>query len=407
MAKIVFVNRYYAPDESATSQMLTDLATHLAAAGAEVHIVTSQQLLDDPCHELPSEENLDGVTVHRVRTTTFGRGHLSGRAMDYLSFYLTAAMRLLRIADRSSIVVAKTDPPLISIVVAAVARLRGARTVNWLQDLFPEVAIELAVPLLAGRVGRLLVWMRDATARHAMANVVIGERMADRLRGRSIPSTTIQCIPNWADGVAIRPWAGPDHPLRTAWGLQGRFVIGYSGNMGRAHEFQTLLEAAERLRDEDRIVFLFIGAGQQRTFVEAEARRRGLSNIVFKPFQPRERLRESLTVPDVHVASLRPALEGLIVPSKFYGIAAAGRAVLFIGAASGELALQILRADCGSTVEPGDSTQIERLVRLWADSPDRVRVMGRNARRLFDLELDRRFRFEQWRRVLGAGADRN
>ena len=152
--KIIFVNRFYAPDHSATSQMLTDLATALAAGGADLQVVTSRLRYDDPSGSLPRHEVVDGVRVHRIWTSTFGRGSLAGRALDYVSFYLAASIKLIQLLRRDDVVVAMTDPPLISVPVGWVARLRGARAVNWLQDIFPEVAAELGMRGVKGR-GRL------------------------------------------------------------------------------------------------------------------------------------------------------------------------------------------------------------------------------------------------------------
>src|SRR5690606_15284067 len=122
-----------------------------------------------------------------------------------------------------------------------------------------------------------------------------------------------------------------DNPLRQQWRLDGHFVVGYSGNMGEAHEFDTILDAAEQLRAHGRVRLLFIGGGKHRTYVERVAAERGLYNGIFKPYQPRERLSDSLSAADVHVISLRPEFQGLIVPSRFYGVAAIGRPCLHIG----------------------------------------------------------------------------
>jgi len=151
--KLIFVNRFFFPDHSATSQMVSDLAFALAAAGFDVQVVTSRLRYDDPAAELPGREAIAGVQVHRVRTTRFGRHLLPGRALDYLTFYLSAAWRLFRLLRRGDVVVAKTDPPLISVPVGWVAGLRGARLVNWLQDLFPEVAAALGIRLARGTAG--------------------------------------------------------------------------------------------------------------------------------------------------------------------------------------------------------------------------------------------------------------
>jgi glycosyltransferase involved in cell wall biosynthesis len=147
--------------------------------------------------------------------------------------------------------------------------------------------------------------------------------------------------------------------LRVEWRLQGKFVIGYSGNLGRAHEFKTILDAAQVLRDRPDIAFLFIGAGHQLAMIEAEAQKRGLTNISIRPFQPTWRLKQSLSVPDVHLVSLQAALEGLVVPSKFYGIAAVGRPTIFVGDPSGEIPAILAEAGCGAIAPIGDIDHLD------------------------------------------------
>ena len=144
-ARVVFVNRYFHPDHSATSQMLSDLAFHLAARGWDVEVVTSRQRYDDARRSLPSRETVRGVDVRRVWSTRFGRGFLPGRALDYATFYVSAFFALLRRGGRDTTIVALTDPPLISVVAALAAMLRGATLINWTQDLFPEVAEALGM----------------------------------------------------------------------------------------------------------------------------------------------------------------------------------------------------------------------------------------------------------------------
>jgi glycosyltransferase involved in cell wall biosynthesis len=255
--------------------------------------------------------------------------------LDYLTFYLSAAWILLVSLKSGDIVVAKTDPPLISVVAAIVAKIRGAKLINWIQDLFPEVAGAIGVRGIK-RIEALLRLMRNWSLRSACKNIVIGDEMAKKVAGEGVKPSAIQVIHNWADGRAIQPVDRDKNCLRREWNLQDSFVVGYSGNIGRAHEFDTILNAAEKLKDAADIVFLFIGGGAQRDGIQEEARRRGLENIMFKPYQPREQLRLSLSVPDIHLISLQPSLEGLIVPSKFYGVAAAGRPTIFMAARTGK-----------------------------------------------------------------------
>ncbi|MCK9606704.1 MAG: glycosyltransferase family 4 protein [Methylomonas sp.] len=388
--KLIFINRYFYPDHSATSQMLTDLAFGLAKDSVDhaIHIVTSRQRYDDASAQLPACEVIQNVHVHRVVTTRFGRQNLVGRAFDYLSFYVSSFATLIKLTKAGDTLIAKTDPPLISVVAALVAKLKRAQLVNWLQDLFPEVAAELGVKLARGLPFKLLKAIRNKTLLQAKMNVVIGELMAERLRREGIPNTKITVIHNWADGEQLKPIPHDQNPLRAAWGLQGKFVVGYSGNLGRSHDFSTILDAAAALKEREDIVFLLIGGGAQLPQVQQECVEKGLTNVLFKPYQPRETLSESLSVADVHLISLKPELESLIVPSKFYGILAVGRPVIFIGDLQGELAKIIQFEMCGDVIKQGDVGQI-----IVAITKEQNRAMQKpqenKIRNLFDLRFSK------------------
>jgi glycosyltransferase involved in cell wall biosynthesis len=399
--RLIFLNRFFWPDHSATSQLLADLAFHLAGHGVDVTVVTSRQLYEDATAVMPPREIIRGVRVIRVWSTRFGRAGLAGRALDYLSFYASALVFLLLRCRPGDVVVSKTDPPLLGVLAAVAARVRRIRRVNWLQDVFPEVAQAAGLSVARGIVGRLVQSVRDWSLKGA-TNVVLGRRMAAVLRARG--AGEIEVIPNWADGAAIRPLPAKDHPLRAAWGLEGRFVACYSGNLGRVHESDTILAAAERLRHEPAVVFLFIGGGNQSERVRAEAERRGLRNVMFQPYQPRELLGQSLTLPDVHLVSLRPEFEGLVVPSKYYGVAAAGRACVFIGDPQGEIAQLISEARSGFTVPPGDGEALTNALLRLRDDPEQCAAMGTAARRQFEARFDKPIAMARWETLLRSAA---
>jgi colanic acid biosynthesis glycosyl transferase WcaI len=380
--KVVFVNRYFHPDESATSRMLSDLAFRLAQLGISVAVVTSRQLYDDPHAHLPAHEVVRGVTVHRVATATRGRTKLVGRAADYLSFHVAAGMKLSAVLTSGDVVVAKTDPPLISVVASHVARVRRARLVNWLQDVFPEVAVALGMHAMPGWAAKALRSLRDRSLRGAAINIVLGERMRDHLLALGIDAERIRVVPNWADVSQVTPQSSGQSATRQKLGLGGRFVIGYSGNLGRAHEFDTLLGAARLLREDDRFAFLITGSGAKAASLRGAAEAENLGNFHFLPYQPPELLADSLSAADAHLISLLPALEGLIVPSKLYGILAAGRPAVFIGDLDGEVARVVREHHCGVAVAVGDSGRLADELRSMLDAPRRLEAMGRNARRL-------------------------
>lgn len=394
--KVIFINRYFYPDHSATSQLLTDLAFAFAQRDVEIHVIACRQIYDNPAAKLAADEVIQNVRVHRVWTSRFGRGNLGGRVLDYLTFYVSAFFCLLRLAKKNDTIIAKTDPPLISVVAAIVALTRRAKLINWIQDLFPEVAAALGVKGMKGPVFAVLRALRNWSLKIATVNVVIGELMAQRLCSQGIPSERITVIQNWADGDLIRPIAPEDNPLRQEWGLQDKFVVGYSGNLGRAHEFGTVLDAAENLKPDPRIIFLIIGGGAQLEKIKAETSARGLDNFVFKPYQPRERLAESLSVPDVHLISLKPELEGLIVPSKFYGIAAAGRPAIYIGDGEGEIALILQQNMAGFAVAQSQSQGLANTLNKLINKRSEASQTGINARSSLVNYYSRNIAISKW-----------
>ncbi len=396
---IIFVNRYFWPDRSATSQILSDVAFHLAEQGHEVAIIASRLSYESDEGPFAASETHRGVTVHRVATPSFGRGNIAGRLIDYLGFYLSAFFRTLAIASSADVVVAKTDPPVLSWPIGIAAKLKGARRANWLQDLYPEVAEAFGVIRPDSLPAKVVRALRNRSLRKADCNVAIGGKMAALLRQQGIEDSRIIIIPNMTDDESIRPIAPVDNPLRIQWGFgPEQLVVGYSGNLGRAHEIDTLLGAAEALQKEGRseIRFLVIGGGYLHDALGKEITKRRLTNFVLKPYQPREQLGLSLTVPDVHWVSLLPALEGTIVPSKFYGAAASGRPVIFIGSAEGELGSMVPESNSGAVVEVGASQDLATIIRQYADDPARRLKQGEDARALVEGGFNRAAVFAKW-----------
>jgi glycosyltransferase involved in cell wall biosynthesis len=400
--QIWFVNRFFYPDHSATSQILSDLAFHLTERGFRVGVIASQGVYDDTTAHLPAHETCKGVDVHRVARARFGRASLAGRAVDYVGLYIAFARAAARLARAGDCLVVKTDPPMLSAAMAPVARLRRLRMVNWLQDVYPEVALGLGLDSLKP-LAPALTAARDASLRAARQNVAIGDRMRNHLLRAGLTGERVAVIPNWCDDAAIRPCPAEENPLRRAWALEGRFVVGYSGNLGRAHEFGTLVAAAEILRHRHDIVFLFIGGGALAADLKREVATRGLEpNFRFLPYQDAALLPQSLTLPDVHWISLRPDMEGLIVPSKFYGVAAAGRPTIGVCDPEGELGALIRRHDCGESVAPGDGARLANIIGRLADDASLRARLGQNARVALDAHFSRRLCLQRWETLLTA-----
>ena len=398
--RLIFVNRYYWPDESATSLMLTDLAVALAARGHQVRVLTSRQTIDDAGARLPDVECAAGVTIERLYSSRFGRARLAGRAVDYFTFYLSVLWRLMRSLRRDDVVIAKTDPPLISVVSSLAAGLRRAHLVNWLQDVYPEVAVRLGVFSAGSPLTQLLTRLRNHSLRRAQVNVVVGERMRAHLHAL-LPGLPVAVIHNWSADLASTPAPQDDNPYRQQLNLADKTVFAYSGNLGRAHRFDALLAAGERLKERSDLAVLIIGGGAQFEPLRQQAQARNLSNWHFLPYQPRAQLGVSLGAADVHLVSLEAALEGLIVPSKLYGILAAGRPAIYLGDAAGETAQILLAEGCGR-VAGDDAAMLEQIMlELAQDAPLRLR-MGAAALRASGERYSRAHAVAQWEHLLAA-----
>jgi hypothetical protein len=366
---LIFINRFYWPDEPATAQLLTDLAEGLAATGERVTVITSHNGRAD----LPGEELHQGVHILRVRSTRWGQKNLAGRTLDFTAFSLGALVRLARIARPGDTVVVMTDPPLLAILATPLARWRGARVVHWVQDIYPE----LATALTDAKWLQILRPLRDRAWRRAVTCVVPGDDMAAYLAGRGVEK--IAMIPNWAPaGLTPRPPGAAD-ALRDAWGLRGKFIAAYSGNLGRVHDLMPLLDLAAALQAETDIVFVFIGDGAQRNALEIAAQKRGLNNVRFFPAQPRTQLAETLALGDVHFVTLRPGCEPLVFPSKLHGIAAIGRPVLLVGPRDCALARLVTGHGMGAAFTREETALLAETIRSLHGDPARQRAWSEAA----------------------------
>jgi glycosyltransferase involved in cell wall biosynthesis len=218
----------------------------------------------------------------------------------------------------------------------------------------------------------------------------------------SAPRERIEVIHNWADGEAIRPVERGANRLRREWQLDRDFVVGYSGNLGRVHEFDTMLAAASRLKQEPGVRFVIIGRGPRLAEVQARVRDENLSNVRFEPHQDRDALGLSLGVADVHLSVLQPGFEGLVHPSKLYGIMAAGRPTIFVGDTHGETAAILAATRSGVSVRTGDVDGLVAAIVAMRDGDDERSRMGEAARRAFDERFAMPIALRQWRDLIGA-----
>jgi colanic acid biosynthesis glycosyl transferase WcaI len=386
-ASLLFVNQHYTPDVAATGQCLADLAEHLARNGHDVEVLASRTRYGADDVAAPAREVLNGVRVTRLSATNFGRRTHAGRVVDYASFYVKVLATLL-FGRRYDGVVFLTTPPLIALVGRIARLVRGQPYAVWSMDLHPEAELAAGMLREGSLAARALAWLDARAYRGADFVVDLGSYMRERVLRKGVTPAKAHTVHIWGGreeaDVRLEP-----NPLVRHFGLDGRFVVMYSGNAGIVHDFGAVCEAMRALRDDPRVFFLFVGGGPRRAEVEAFATREGLTNFAYRDYVPREMLPHSLSAAHVQLISLRREFVGISVPSKLYGAMAAARPILFVGPAHCETADTIRDARCGVTIDPSEGgavaagKRIADVIRSWADVPSTAEVLGARGRCAF------------------------
>lgn len=374
MPSILFINRVYPPESGATGRVLEYVAGGFVSAGWDVSVLTTAGERSDA-----GEESRGGVKVIRI-AMPFSKKSLLARAVGYALMIPSLLLKALML-PRADIVVTKTDPPMLLILGPFLKYLKGARTIHWAQDLYPEVAEEVGVFSKGGVVAGVIRSVSTRSMLACDAVVAVGRCMAEHLEGRGIAREKIRVVPNTGFEDDIVPVPRENNEFRKRHGLEGAFVIEYSGNLGRAHDFGTVLEAARLLgqRGETGILFLFVGSGPGEGLLRDEVTRMGLKNIRFLPPQPAEFLSESLGAGDLHLVTMKSGMSGLVVPSKFYGVMAAGRPCLFVGPDESEVARVIREHGVGEVIAPGDADALVRAILRYRAAPQLTEEEGLKA----------------------------
>ena len=391
--RLLVLNQYYWPGVEATANLLTELCEALSDE-FDVRVVTG--VLHGHEGE-PHEAVRNGVLVQRVPSTSFERSELGRRALNYAT-YLGSSLAVALRGERPDAVLCMTDPPMVGDVALAVARRFRVPLCVISMDVFPEIAVELkrlenpvAVALLRGLVGLYL--------QRAECVVAIGETMRRRLEEKGTPAERIVVIPNWVDTSAITP-----QPRDNEWarrhGLDGKFVVMHSGNVGHAQNLDNLVRSATFLRDLDDLQLVIAGFGARHGETVALAERLEADKVRFLPYQPREVLPASLSSADVHFVGLGKGLSGYVVPSRLYGILAAGRPVIAAADEESETAQVVRAVGCGVVIPPGRPELLARAIRELRDSPGELEEMGARGREYVVAEADRLVAIGRYRELL-------
>ena len=391
--RLLVLNQYYWPGVEATAQLLTELCEALAE-DLDVTVVTGELHAQD---EEPRRSVRNGVEIVRVASTSFERSKLLSRASNYATYLTSALLRGLR-GRRPDVVLCMTDPPIVANIALLVARRFRVPLVVISQDVFPEIAVQLKrlenpvlMGLLRGLVGSYL--------RRADTIVAIGETMRQRLVEKGAPAERMLVIPNWIDTARLGPLDKSNHWSRS-WGVDEKFVVMHSGNVGHAQDLDSLIRAGTFLRDLDDLLIMIIGMGARHAELVALAELHEVDHVQFLYYQSREVLPQSLSAANVHVVGLAAGLAGYVVPSRLYGILAVSRPVIVAADSESETAQLVSEVGCGIVVPPGRPELLARAIRDSHDGKYDLKAMGARGREWVEREADRSVAVRRYRDLL-------
>jgi glycosyltransferase involved in cell wall biosynthesis len=425
---VLLLNQFFWPDVAATAQHAFDLARYLQARGDRVTAIASRSVYGTGVGALPRHEVKDGITVHRVGTTVFRSRALASRALDFVSFNLSCMVRALTL-PRHDVVICLTTPPFIALVGVLLRWLKGTRFIFWTMDLYPDVPLAAGVIRRGSPAHRAFDRLDRFCLRRADLVVVLGRCMRRRILSKGVSAERVELITPWSDpeevkllpargfeapidslatarasSWGIRPNFVPPNSFRSEWGIGDRFVIEYSGNCGVGHDVASVCEAMLALKDDDSIRWVFVGGGVTRPRIEEFIEANGIRNVILKPYQPRDRLGELISLGDAHLVLVADGFGGLLLPSKFYGVMAAARPAIYVGPADSEVAQVIEEAQCGYAVPNGNRDALVDAIRKLQRNPIEALAMGLRGRRALEAGYSMQESCGRWFAAIHRGA---
>jgi glycosyltransferase involved in cell wall biosynthesis len=377
---IWFVSELYYPEETSTGYYVTKTAEGLAEH-RPVGVLCSQPTYSARGVQASKTETRRGVSIRRCAGTALDKDVSVFRLFNLVTISISIFWNALRQFRRSDVVFVATNPPTLPYLVLLACRMRGARCVLMMQDVYPDALVAGGWLRPQSLLRRVLARFQRSLYSGVERVVVLGRDMqslvARQIRQRA---ERIVIIPNWADLDQITPLPRRDNALLARLGLQDKFVIQYSGNMGRTHGLESLVEAAGRLKNDADVHFLFIGSGAKKRWLERAVALESLPNVTILPHQRRSDLAVALNACDAAIISFVPGMAGVSVPSRMYNVLAAGKPIIAVADADSELSRLVLEERVGWVVPPNDVEGIVRAVRAARDDPALLADMSSRCR---------------------------
>lgn len=406
---IIFIEQYYFPEEWGGAQIPRDVTVELADLGYPVSVICGRDRYV-PVGPKERDDSSEDPRAHGVSiwyVPKFPAIAPRPRGLLGQCWFSLIAVLFVVLRGRRSILMVQTNPPLIVLAAGAMAWLLRRPVILIAQDVYPEVLIAHGMIKPASRVANLLLATFRWAYRRATGVVSLGPTMTARLEQKGVAGSRVREISNWATGD-LRLVRGPMNRLKNEWGLADKFVLLYSGNLGAAHDADTMLRAIAAARTSlSALRMVIIGAGRRTTEARSLVRSLAIDELVqFKPWMPDDLLPLSLGVADMGVVTLSPGFEGLVVPSKLLGLMARGIPTIYVGPGNSDAAKIISESGGGITVENGMWADLAaRLVELMSN-PAGLSQMGESAVSYYSRHLSREIGLNNYHALVASIADR-
>lgn len=383
------ISQVYVPDPASVGQHVADAAAEMARRGYRVVVYASARGYDDPTKKYPSRETLQGVEVRRLPLSSLGKSSIAIRLVAQWIFLIQAMVRGVFTRNLVGVMVS-TSPPFCGFAGAVISKLRGVPVKYWLMDLNPDQMVAMGKLKETSLPVKIFDWFNRTILRQASEIVMLDRFMLERVNKKGVEVARKTAImPPWPHEDELAKIAHADNPFRAKQGLDGKFVIMYSGNHSPANPIKTILDAAERFQGDDRLVFMCIGGGGGKKEVEEKVAK-GIKNIRSLPYQPLSEIKYSLSSADVHIVSVGPGVVGIVHPCKVYGAMAVSRPILLLGPNPCHVSDLIEKHKIGWHISHGDVDGAERVIKQILATPrEELAAMGERAAEVIRTQLSK------------------
>ncbi len=388
---MTIINQFFYPDVDANAQFAYDLAKGLIKKGFKVRVVCQRGLKfrRDTEEKAKNIEKINGIEIHRL-PDAFSHKNLSMKFLRHLLFYFFLFLKLLSFTSKNSKLLVISNPPFSAFIAAILKPFKQYKYFFMIQDVYPDAMASYGIIKNISFTYRLLDIAEKFACKHSEKIFTLGHYMTKRINDKGISKEKIIEIPNWGfDNLS--PVKKTENPLIAEMNLRDRFIILYSGNHGTGHEFNTILKGTVELSKKYKdIYFLFIGGGARFNEIKKFRKEHPEANIRTFDYLPFEKLNYGLNLADISLVTMRKGWEGVIVPSKIYGIMAVGSPVVYVGPES-DISWTIEKYKCGFNVENGDTESFIQNIEELYQKENLRKKMGKKARKSFEEN----FKFEK------------